>query len=160
MKLFKDFAKKNFQFFSFLVNYTTLSSVFPLRFRKNLYKMTVSEKIRTIDNKIEQNKAQYGRQNAKILALSSENVGRYEFLTSKDVLREKDLLDKVATIKIFKYLRLGSEVNRQTEISKKQYQKLHKVYKLGEKEEDEKKIYKIDENETKKKRNVMFILQY
>ena len=94
------------------------------------------------------------------MALSSENVGRYEFLTSKDVLREKDLLDKVATIKIFKYLRLGSEVNRQTEISKKQYQKLHKVYKLGEKEEDEKKIYKIDENETKKKRNVMFILQY
>ena len=51
-------------------------------------------------------------------------------------------------------------MNRQTEISKKQYQKLHKVYKLGEKEEDEKKIYKIDENETKKKRNVMFILQY
>ena len=104
MKLFKDFTKKHFQFFSFLANYTTLSSVFPLRFRNNLYKMTVSEKIKTIDNKIEQNKAQYGRQNAKILALSSENVGRYEFLTSKDVLREKDLLDKVATIKIFKYL--------------------------------------------------------
>ena len=61
MKLFKEYNKKHFQFFSFLVNYTTLSSVFPLRFRNNLYKMTVSEKIKTIDNKIEQNKAQYGR---------------------------------------------------------------------------------------------------
>ena len=38
--------------------------------------MRISEKIKTIDNKIEQNKAQYNldRQTAKISALSSENV--------------------------------------------------------------------------------------
>ena len=37
--------------------------------------MTVSEKIKTIDNKIQQHKAQYDldRQTAKISALSSEN---------------------------------------------------------------------------------------
>ena len=43
--------------------------------------MTVSEKIKAIDNKIEQNKAQYSldRQTAKISALSSRNISKYEF---------------------------------------------------------------------------------
>ena len=34
-----------------------------------------------------------------ISALSSGNVGKYEFLIAKDVLPEKDLLQKAATIK-------------------------------------------------------------
>ena len=44
--------------------------------------MTVIEKTKTIDNKIEQNKTQecLGRQITKISALSSGNVGKYEFL--------------------------------------------------------------------------------
>ena len=43
--------------------------------------MTVNKKIRIIDNTTEQSKAGYDldRQNAKILALSSGNVGKYEF---------------------------------------------------------------------------------
>ena len=55
------------------------------------FKMTTSEKIKTIDNKVEQNKAQndLDRETAKISALSSENVSKYEFLTGKDVLPEK-----------------------------------------------------------------------
>ena len=42
-------------------------------------KMTISEKIKTIDYEIEENKAQYnlGRQTAKIAALSSGNVSKY-----------------------------------------------------------------------------------
>ena len=41
--------------------------------------MNVTEKVTTIDTKIEQNKAQYdlGRQAAKISALSTENIGKY-----------------------------------------------------------------------------------
>ena len=56
--------------------------------------MIVDEKIKTIDNKIYQNKAQYNldRQNAKISALSSGNVSKYKFLTGKDVFPEKELL--------------------------------------------------------------------
>ena len=67
--------------------------------------MTTSEKIKTIDNKVEQNKAQYDldRETAKISALSSGNVSKYEFLTGKDVLPEKDLLEKAATMKRFGY---------------------------------------------------------
>ena len=88
--------------------------------------MTVNEKIKTIKNKIEQNKAQYnlGRQTARISALSSGYVSKIEFLTDKDVLPGKDLLEKVATMKTFKYLPLGKELKAQTDIAKKQYKKL------------------------------------
>ena len=89
--------------------------------------MTVSKKIKTIDKKIEQNKAQQslGRQTAKISALSSDNVSKYAFLTVQDV--EKDLLEKAATIKRFEYSSLGSELKKQIDITKKQYQGLGKV---------------------------------
>ena len=65
--------------------------------------MNISEKIKTIKNKIEQNKAQYDldRQTAKTSTLSSENVSKYEFLGGKDVLLEKDLLEKATTMKRF-----------------------------------------------------------
>ena len=65
--------------------------------------MSISEKIKAINNKIEQNKAQYdlNRQTAKISALSSGNVTKYEFLTQKDVLVGKDLLEKAAPLKRF-----------------------------------------------------------
>ena len=44
--------------------------------------MSISEKIKAINNKIEENKAQYNldRQTANIFILSSGNVGKYEFL--------------------------------------------------------------------------------
>ena len=60
--------------------------------------MSVREKIKPINNKIEQNKARYNldRQTAKISSLLSGNVSKYKFLTGKDVLPEKDLLEKAA----------------------------------------------------------------
>ena len=70
--------------------------------------MSISENIdQSNNNKIKQNKARYDldRKAAKISALSSRNVSKYEFLTSKDVLPEKDLLEKVAAIKNSKELK-------------------------------------------------------
>ena len=60
--------------------------------------MSVREKIKPINNKIEQNKARYNldRQTAKISSLLSGNVSKYKFLTGKDVLPEKDWLEKAA----------------------------------------------------------------
>ena len=55
MKLYKDYTNKSF---SFSVNNTTLSSDNHLRFRKNLLKMTATERIKNINNKIEKSKAQ------------------------------------------------------------------------------------------------------
>ena len=88
--------------------------------------MSISDKIKAINSKIEQNKAQYNldRQTAKISALSTGNVGKYEFLTGKDVLPEKDFLEKAATMKRFEYLPLDKELKSQTDIAKKQRQKL------------------------------------
>ena len=58
--------------------------------------MSISEINKEINSKIEQKKSQYNidRQTDKISALSSENVSKYEFLTDKDVLREKKLVRK------------------------------------------------------------------
>ena len=49
--------------------------------------MTVSEKIKTIDYKIEQNKGRYDldRQTTKIFALSWKNVSKYAFFMGKNV---------------------------------------------------------------------------
>ena len=69
----------------------TFSPDKPLRFRKNLLLNSISDKIiKTINNKIKKSKVQYklDRQTAAISALSSGNVSKYQFLTSKDVLTE------------------------------------------------------------------------
>ena len=62
-------------------------------------------------------KTQYNldKQTTKISPLSSTNVSKYEFLTG----REKDLLEKAATVKGCKYSPLGSELKKQTNITKK-----------------------------------------
>ena len=59
------------------------------------------------------------KQTAKISALLSLNISKYEFLTGKDDLSGKDLLEKTATIKKFEYLPLGKELKKQTDIAKK-----------------------------------------
>ena len=92
--------------------------------------MTISGKIKTIDNKNEQNKSQndLDRQTAKISALWSGNVSKYEFLTGKDDLPEKVLLEIAATMKRFEYSPLGKELKPRTNIVKKQYQKLDDIF--------------------------------
>ena len=49
-------------------------------------------------------------------------------MTGKDVLLEKGLLGKAATITKFDCLRLDSELKNQTDIAKKQYQRLDKAF--------------------------------
>ena len=111
--------------------------------------MTVSEKVKAFDNKIEKNKAQYNldRWTATILALSSVDNGKYEFLTDEDVFPEKGLLEKDATIKGFEYLLIGSKLKNQTIIAEKQYQKFEDVEELTTKNNKEPTIkkYTIDQ---------------
>ena len=64
--------------------------------------MSVNKKIKTI-TKLSKAHYNLGRQIAKIFVLSSQNVGKYEFLTDKDVSPEKDFLEKTAAIKRFEY---------------------------------------------------------
>ena len=60
---------------------TTLPSDNPLNLERTYYKTTFSDIIKTIDNKIEQNKCQFDldKQTAKISACCSpENIGKYK----------------------------------------------------------------------------------
>ena len=76
--------------------------------------MTVSEKIKTIDNKTGQDKAQYylNKKIAKILAWSCGSFDKYEFLTGKDVLPENRLLEEASTIKRFECSPLGNKLKK------------------------------------------------
>ena len=49
--------------------------------------MTINEQIKILDNTIRSNQAQYDldRQNAKISALSSGKLDKYEYLTGEDL---------------------------------------------------------------------------
>ena len=78
--------------------------------------MTLSEKIKTVDNKIEQRKAQYNlhSQTAKISTL----------LTGGDVLPGKGLSEKTATIKKFVDSALDGEFKKKTNIPKDQFKLL------------------------------------
>ena len=88
-------------------------------------KMIVSEKIKTINKRIKQSKAQYNLdgQTAKISALTLGNICKYEFLTREDILVEKELSEKATTTKRFEYSPLGCELKKQTSSAKD-----HKVY--------------------------------
>ena len=58
-------------------------------------------------------------------------------MTSKDVWLEKDLLEKVVTIKRLKYSLLGKELKKQTSIAEKEYRKLDNTFefdKINEKQ--------------------------
>ena len=94
MNFYKDYTKEPY---SFLVNYTTFPSDYPLRFTKNLLQMSISEKVKAINDTIKQSKAPYDldSQTATTSTLSSGNVRKCKFMTGKDVLVEKDLSGKL-----------------------------------------------------------------
>ena len=54
--------------------------------------MSVSKKMKLMDKKVEQTKAQYNldRETAMISTLSSGNVGKYEFWIGEDVLLKEE----------------------------------------------------------------------
>ena len=96
------------------------------------------------------------RQTVKISILSSENVSKYEFLTGKDVLPEKELLEKAAAIKRFEYSPLcRAFVNRlflrnRLELLEKNKNKIKIIEKII--------IKTITENDENKCENVKMVL--
>ena len=58
--------------------------------------MTVTDQIKILDKKIKQNEAQYDldRKAAKISALSSKNLDKYEYLTSEDLNYKPSTVDQ------------------------------------------------------------------
>ena len=58
--------------------------------------MTITEQIKTLNRKIKQNEAQHDldREAAKISALPSNNLDKYEYLTGEDLGLNQVLLNK------------------------------------------------------------------
>lgn len=109
MKLYKNCAKESY---SFLENVQLYHQMIHYNLRRTYYKWESSKKIKAIDNKTEKNKGEYylGRQTTKISALLPGNGSKYEFLTGKDVLPEKDSLEKAAALKRFEYSPFGKKL--------------------------------------------------
>ena len=82
----KIYKKCTAEPYSFLVNDATLPSNNPLRFRKNLFNIYI--KIMTTDDQIRDQKLQYNinGEAAKISALSSNKIGKYEYLIGEEIL--------------------------------------------------------------------------
>ena len=72
--------------------------------------MTVTDQIKILNRKIMQNEAQYDldRKAAKISALSSNNLDKYEYLTGKDLGLKPSTVEQAK----FEYSPLGKIFNR------------------------------------------------
>ena len=56
-------------------------------------------------------------------------------MTGKDVLPEKDMLEKAVAIKRFEYSPLGKEFKKQTSVAEKQYKKFDNAFESNKNEE-------------------------
>ena len=72
--------------------------------------MTVTDQIKILDRKITQNEAQYDldRKAAKMSALSSNNLGKYEYLTGEDLGLKPSTVEQAK----FEYSPLGKIFNK------------------------------------------------
>ena len=92
--------------------------------------MTINEQIK-IHNKIRSNEAQHNldRQNAKISALSSGELDKYEYLTGKDLGYKLDVVQKAR----FEYSPLGQVFNKRLEKDEKQVGLLKRLKNIEDK---------------------------
>ena len=72
--------------------------------------MTITDQIKILNRKIMQNEAQYDldRKAAKISALSSNNLDKYEYLTGEDLGLKPSTIEKAK----FGYSPLGKNFNK------------------------------------------------
>ena len=72
--------------------------------------MTITDQIKILDRKIMQNEAQYDldRKAAKISALSSNNLDKYEYLTGEDLGLKPSTVEQAK----FEYSPLGKTFNK------------------------------------------------
>ena len=80
--------------------------------------MTIKEQTKILNDKVKQNKVDYDlyRQNAKISALSRDNLDKYEYLTGEDLGYRPDPVQKAK----FEYSPLGQVFNKELDSNEKQ----------------------------------------
>ena len=79
--------------------------------------MTVTDQIKILNRKIKQNEAQYDldREAAKISALSSGNLDKYEYLTGEDLNYKPSIVEK------FDYSPLNKSLDCKKKTKKKDF---------------------------------------
>ena len=89
--------------------------------------MTLTEQFKILDDKIKANKAQYDldRETAKISALSSGKLEKYEYLTGEDLGYKPDVTLKAK----FEYSLLGKVLNKGLDESDKKTRTFEKIEK-------------------------------
>ena len=78
--------------------------------------MTLTEQVKILDDKIKANKPQYDldREAAKISALSSDELEKYEYLTGEDLGYKPDVIQKAK----IEYHRLDKLLDESTRVIK------------------------------------------
>ena len=129
MNIYKKYTKEPY---SFLINDTTLPSDDPLRFRKNLLGSYII-KIMAIEDQIKDEKLQYdnNREAAKISALSSGKIDKYEYLTGEEILPSNQ--QQIIEAK-FTYSPLGKAFEKQIKTIEDQGEKQIKAIQNNTKE--------------------------
>ena len=97
--------------------------------------MTLKKQIKILDDKIKQNQAHYDlyRQNAKISALSSGKLDKYEYLTSEDLEYRPDPVQKAR----FEYSPLGQVFNKGLDSNEKQEGLLKRLKNIEDKTDNQ-----------------------
>ena len=97
--------------------------------------MTVKDQLKTIDNKIRQNQADYDlyRKNAKISALSSGKLDKYEYLTGEDLGYRPDAVQTPN----LEYSPLGQVFNKRLDSSEKQEGLLKRLKNIEDKTDNQ-----------------------
>ena len=100
--------------------------------------MTVTDQIKILNRKIKQNEAQYDldREAAKISALSSNNLDKYEYLTGEDLGLKPSSVEKAK----FEYCPLGKIFNKGLSEDDKKEGLLKKLKNIEDKNEQLSKI--------------------
>ena len=97
--------------------------------------MTIKEQIKILDDKIRSNQAQYDldRQNAKISALSSGELDKYEYLTADDLGYKPDVVQKVK----FEFSPLGQVFKKELNETEKQEGLLKRLKNIEDKTDNQ-----------------------
>ena len=97
--------------------------------------MTINEQVKILDNKMSSNQAQYDldRQNAKISALSSGELDKYEYLTGEDLGYKPDVVQKAK----FEYSPLRQVFNKGLEKDERQVGLLKRLINIEDKTDNQ-----------------------
>ena len=96
--------------------------------------MTLTDELKTLDNKIKANQAQYDldRKAAKISALSSKELDKYKYLTGEDLGYKPGVVEQGK----FKYSPLGKVFNKRLEKEDKKEGLLKRLKNMEDKKEN------------------------